>query len=295
MDPLQLSEEPIAYSVAYGETLNPIRRKLNSHISSNSSSEFNFSGQIYSDNKRQIFELGNFCDKDEELSNIIKSTFSEIFQSSFAAFMGTYRLERTNTQKLVVFIRCRLVKDSPGYFLGPHNDSTDTLFAFLLPIYESQQPTSAFRKIRIQSFSKSSYLTGKSAAEFVSARYGCNELVEIKDQFERSSPTKLLYCEKRKLLISVTEELEKYKLTVWRCRDLQTQRDEVLVLPNSNNRMYKSMLLEPAKVLGCHGVLPTTKDRINLLADVLCLELAPNQGLTGFRKNKDEIIFSISL
>lgn len=293
MYPLQISEEPIAYSIACGEDLEIIRYKLLNHISISESYAFNFSGQVYTDNKRQIYELGTFCYENAELLDNIKNTFRKIFQTSFAAFRSTYKLERTNQKKIVIFVRCRLVKDSPGYFLGPHNDSTDTLFAFLLAIKKAQQPTSAFRKIRMQSLAKAEFLNKSDAITFVADKYGCDYMTEIANQFTRATPMMMSYCKKRKLLITAIDDVDSFKISVWRCRDLTAQTDEVLAIPNSSNRMFQSNLLGPAKALGTHGVLPTAEERINLLADVLCIELDENQGVTGFKNNKNEIMFSL--
>jgi len=192
-------------------------------------------------------------------------------------------------------VRCRLVKDNPGYFLAPHNDSTDTLFAFLLPIKKSQQPTSSFRKIRVQSLLKSVYPRKSDAIAFFTTRYQCESMTEISDQFQRNSALTIHYCRKRNLLITVSDSVENYNITVWRCRDLTVLEDEVLIIPNSTNKIFDSHLLTPAKLLGAHGVLPTIEERINLLADVLCLEIDDNQREIGFKQNKKEVMFSVNL
>lgn len=101
---------------------------------------------------REILPLGRYLRSNRELISLF-SRWAELRLSNFlgrlAQEVNVEGYKFHNAEYFRLYIRLRVLRDKSGYSLAPHQDSKDTLFAFLLQLDQKNANTSIFLKDRV--------------------------------------------------------------------------------------------------------------------------------------------------
>ncbi len=268
------SSFPLLYGIKVKEIkyLDELRVKL-SDRETIKNKNFNFVGSLNSNEKRKILSIDNLFKKDEDVSKLYY-----FITRNLNIFLHVYFKE--NKIKFLdrgrVLARIRLFEDHPGYFLAPHNDSSDTIASLIIPIYPGQQKTAAFELIKTGNILN----TDQDINFYIEKLYDLVGISGYKiygNDFEGVDDVNIAVSDNKEMVLVISKNNinNNYKFNIHADRNFSLSENEIISICNPNcayieygDELYGNITGRLSK----HGVMPTLKIRRNLIIDLLASE-----------------------
>ena len=267
---IKRSNAPLFYSIKISDSqyLENIRKLLNEHQYTNDNF-FKFAGSIEPNKFRKNLPIDKFFETSESISNF-HAFITGVVKLFIKNYFSEYKVKYINNGRLRA--RIRLFEDLPGYFLAPHNDSTDTIASLILPINKGQEKTAALELMQSRTiiFSETEV---EILFEQLFESIGVYEYTYQTNEFGYEKNVRIASSNDNKILLVTSNIDEKnYKYNLYINRDYTLENDEILCIPNPNciyinidNKFYKEHISKISR----HAVMPTRYIRRNLIVDLV--------------------------
>lgn len=263
---------PLLYGIKVDEInyLNELRTKLSDKVSKNDK-DFNFRGSINSNEKRRSVSLDALIEDDEKINKLYFFITKNI-NKFFNVYLKENKIKFLDRGR--VLARIRLFEDHPGYFLAPHNDSSDTLVSMIIPVYPEQQKTAAFELIKTGNILN----TDQNINFYIDKIFnlvGVKKYDMHKNEFGNIENVNIAVSEDKEMVLVISKNNDNYKFNVHLNRSYNISENEILCICNPKCRYIEhgdELYGKSTGRLSKHGVMPTIKIRRNLIIDILAAD-----------------------